>query len=285
MNIKRPDPVNSKLVEKRSDSVHSITNTVLDESGASFAIKEEMQTSNKKCILCSELLTFRSLIEKLACIDHGNSAWTWDHENSSFLLQAQNKVIEQYVGILTNEMGESLCLPLQRAAITVDLRPWQSNKDKTSLRIGFEESIVPDELCGHTGLEDLTNLHFLSGPEDSPEIKEALAKVKRMCARTDDLFENKYDWMWETHWKPNGLAFAVVEKNIWENNSTLMEEEIERFNNSPKIRQAGLQIGLSTYNRGTSFNVRIALEGWPNNLLQHTGILEVFDTHFSISTD
>jgi hypothetical protein len=284
MNIKRPDPVNSKPAEKSLGSVPSGTNTVQDESGASLVKEEELLTSNQKNILCSELLTFRSLIEKLACVDQGNYAWTWDHENSAFLLQAQNNIIEQYVRIMTNEMGDSLCLPLQRATIIVDLRPWQSNADKTSLRIGFEESSVPDELCGHTGLEDLTNLHFTSGSENSPEIKEALAKVKRMCAQTDDLFENKYDWMWETHWKPNGLAFAVVQKNTWESSSALMEKEIERFNNSPKIQQAGLRIGLSTYNRGTSFNVRIALEGWPADLLQYTRILDAFDTHFSGST-
>ena len=284
MNIKRPDTAKSKPVKTRSDSVRSGTNTVRDKSGASLVTEEELLTSNQKNILCSELLTFRSLIEKLARVNQGNYAWTWDHENRTFLLQAQNNAIEQYVSILTGEMGESLCMRLKRATITVDLRPWQSNHDKTSLRIGFEDSNVPAELCGRTGLEDLTNLHFTSGPEGSPEIKETLAKVKRMCARTDALFENKYDWMWETHWKDNGLAFAVIQKNTWENNSALIEKEIERFNNSPKIQQAGLRISLSTYNRGTSFNVRIALEGWPGNLLQYTRILDAFDTHFSSST-
>lgn len=278
MNIKRPDQVNSMPLETLSDVV---------QSGAAdnqCVTNNAMQTSDKENMLCSDLLAFRSLLEKLARVDHANFAWTWDHENRLFLIQAQNKIIEQYVGILNNEMGNSLCLPLQRATIAVDLRPWQSNKEKTSLRIGFEESNIPDELCGHTGLEDLTNLHFSSEHEDSPEIKEALAIVKRMCARTDALLGNKYDWMWETHWKPNGLAFAVVQSKTWEGNSALMEKEIEKFNNSPKIRQAGLKIGLSTYNRGTSFNVRIALEGWPENLLVHSGILDVFDTHFSVST-
>ncbi len=244
-----------------------------------------MLTSGKKNILCSELLTFRSLLEKIACVDQGNYAWTWDHENKVFLLQAQNNTIEQYVGILAGEMGESLCMRLERAAIIVDLRPWQTNKGKTSLRIGFGGSNIPAELCGHTGLEALTNLHFISSPNDSAHIKAVLEKVKRICARTDSLFENKYDWMWETHWKPDGLAFAVIQGNIWENHSALMEKEIAQFNNSPDIRQTGLQIGLSTYNRGTSFNVRIALEGWPRNLLQYTGILDAFDTHFSGSTD
>jgi hypothetical protein len=284
MKIKRPDPLNSKPVDTRSDSVCSNINTVRDESGVSFVTGEALRTSDKKVILCPQLLIFRSLLEKLTCVNQENYAWTWDHENRLFLLQARNNIIEQYVSILTGEMGASLRLPLEHATIVVDLRPWQTNKDKTSLRIGFEESDVPAEICGHTGLEDLTNLHFTSGPEDSPDIKTALAKVRRMCARTDALFENEYDWMWETHWKPEGLAFAVVQKTAWENNSALIEREIERFNNSPKIRQAGLRIGLSTYNRGTSFNVRIALEGWPGNLLHYTGILDVFDTHYSNST-
>ena len=281
MNIKRPDPVISVPVEIRPDSMLSCINPVRDESGSTFVTREKLQTSNKKGTSCSELFSFRSLLEKLACVNQGNSAWTWDHENRAFLLQAPNNIIEQYVSILTRELGESLCLRLTRSTIIVDLRPWQTNKDKTSLRIGFEESDVPAELCGHTGLEDLTNLHFTSHPDDSPDIKAALAKVKRMCARTDAIFENKYDWMWETHWKPDGLAFAVIRLYTWENNSALMEREIERFNNSPKIQQAGLRIGLSTYNRGTSFNVRISLEGWPGNLLRHTRILDAFDTHFS----
>lgn len=280
MNIKRPDPANSKTVETLSERANSGANASHSESVTDDAV----QTSVKKNMLCSELITFRSLLQKIADVDHANYAWTWDHENRLFLLQAQNKIIEQYVDILTNEMSQSLCLQLQRATIAVDLRPWQTNTEKTSLRIGFDESNVPAELCGHTGLEDLTNLHFTSGTEDSPEMKQVLDKVKRMCARTDELFENKYDWMWETHWKPEGLAFAVVQKKAWEDNSALIEKEIERFNHSPNIRQAGVRIVLSTYNRGTSFNVRIALEGWPGNLLLHTGVLDVFDTHFSVPT-
>jgi hypothetical protein len=247
MNIKRPDPVNNSP-------------------------------------LCSELLAFRSLIEKIAFINHGNYSWTWDHENKTFLLQAPNNIIEQYINILTGEMGESLRIPLERATIIVDLRPWQTNKEKTSVRIGFEESHIPPDLCGRTGLEDLINLHFISIANDSPDIKTALVKFKSLCARADALFENNYDWMWETHWKPDGLAFAVIKRNIWENHSALMEKEIKQFNNSPDIRRAGLQIVLSTYNRGTDFNVRIAVEGWPGTLMQYTRILDAFDTHYSGST-
>ncbi|PKN52589.1 MAG: hypothetical protein CVU55_04955 [Deltaproteobacteria bacterium HGW-Deltaproteobacteria-13] len=271
-------------VETLSNSVPSRVNPAPDESGASFGKEDKRQGSGRN-ILCSELLTFRSVLEKIACVNHGNSSWTWDHETRSFLLQAPNDIIEQYVNILTREMGKSLCLHLQRAAIIVDLRPWKTNKDKTSLRIGFEGNHVPIDLRGYTGLDDLAGLHFISTANDYPDLKAALAKVRRMCAKTDAIFENKCDWMWETHWKADGLAFAVVRLFTWESKSSLMKREIERFNNSPKSQQAGLRINLTTYNRGTSFNVRLALEGWPGNLLKYTGILDAFDTHFSGPAD
>jgi len=271
---------NISTIETRSDSAPSNAVPVHDESGVSFMKGEKPRTSEKN-ILCSELFAFRSLLEKIACVNQGNSSWTWDHETRSFLLQAQNHIIDQYVNILSREMDTALCLHLKRATIIVDLRPWQTNKDKTSLRIGFEGNHVPIDLCGYTGLDDLAGLHFISPANDYSDMKAALERVRRMCAKTDAIFENKYDWMWETHWKPNGLAFAVVRFFTWEGKSALMKNEIERFNNSPKIQKAGLRINLSTYNRGTSFNVRIDLEGWPVNLLQYTPILDAFDAHFS----
>jgi hypothetical protein len=237
--------------------------------------------SDVKNISCFEISVFRSLLEKLACVDHENSSWTWDHENKLFLLQAQNHIIEQLINILTGELGESLCLQLERATIIVDLRPWKTNSEKTSLRIGFEENYLPASLRGYTGLEDLTNLHFKSSPGDFSDINAALAEFKRMCARIDDIFENKCEWMWETHWKKDGLAFAVARTYTWTNKSSLIEKEINQFNNAPEIQKAGLRIAFPTYNRGAYLNMRIDLEGWPGNLLQCSRILDVFDIHYS----
>jgi hypothetical protein len=234
-----------------------------------------------QCELCFELVAFRSLLEKLAIVPQGDSAWTWDHETRSFLIRAPNHVIEQYISILIREMGESFCLHVKKATIVVDLWPWKMNKDKTSLRIGFNEGYNPAELRGHTGLESLINLHFVSHHNDSRDQQEALAKFKFMCARIDALFEKEYEWMWETYWRADGLAFAVVRKYTWENKSVLVDKEIEQFNNSPAAQQAGLRTDLRTYSHGTSVNVRIALEGWPNELRQYPNILTVFDAHFS----
>ncbi|MCX5848658.1 MAG: hypothetical protein NTW65_04345 [Deltaproteobacteria bacterium] len=255
--------------------------TILDVSGMISAATGKPRKAAKQSRLCLELVAFRSLFEKLACVNQEDFTWTWDHETYTFLIQAQNNVIQQYVNILTHELGEALCLHLKRATIIVDLRPWKTNPNKTSLRIGFEGSHIPAELQGHTGLEGLIKLHFISREGDSLKIKKALNDFKRMCARIDSLLERKSEWMWERHWRPDGLAFAVVRAYTWFNKYVLVEKEIELFNNSPAIQEAGLRIELSTYNRGTSFNVRIALDGLPNNLRTGTNILDVFDTHFS----
>ena len=281
MNIKRSDPVSSKPVETSLDSVLSSVAPVLHESGVSSVTGKKQRMSDLKNISCFEISVFRSLLEKLACVNHGNSSWTWDHENKLFLLQAHNHIIEQLVDILTGELGESLCLQLERATIIVDLRPWKTNSEKTSLRIGFEENYLSAGLRGYTGLEDLTSLHFKSSPGDFTDINAALVEFKRMCARIDDIFEKKCEWMWETHWKKDGLAFAVARTYTWTNKSSLVEKEINQFNNSPEIQKAGLRIAFSTYNRGASLNMRLDMEGWPGNLLQCSRILDVFDTHYS----
>ena len=240
-----------------------------------------MLTTDGKKIECHEIFVFRSILEKLNCVNQEDFTWTWDHETETFLIQAQNNVIQQYVSILTRELGEALCLHLKQASIIVDLRPWKTNPDKTSLRIGFEGNPIPEELCGHTGLDDLVKLHFVSLPDDPPDIKKALKEFNLMCYRIDSFLERKSEWMWERHWKNDGLAFAVVRAYEWMNKYVLVEKEIELFNNSQAIKQPGMRIELSTYNRGTSFNVRIALEGLPDNLRKDTRILEVFDTHYS----
>jgi len=243
----------------------------------------EWRTSGRKDTACYELFVFRSLLEKLASVNQGNATWTWDHENGSFLIQAQNKVIEQYIDILTRELGESLCLRLERATIIVDLRPWKTNADKTSMRIGFDEDRLPAEFRGHTGLEDIAKLHFIYQETDPPAIKKALEEFHRLCAGVDALLEKQYEWMWEKHWREDGLAFAIIRTYTWTAKSSLVESEIERFNNLPFIKEAGLKIELSTYNRGSSFNVRVALNGLSDHLRLGTGILDVFDAHFSTS--
>jgi hypothetical protein len=281
MNIKKSDSEDGRPVLKPSDSALPGTSTIQHMLKASFKAGEKIRTADGKKIACFEIFAFRSIIEKLTCIEQEDFTWTWDHETSTFLIQAQNNVIEQYVGILTRELGESLCLHMKEASIIVDLRPWKSNPDRTSLRIGFEGNHIPAELCGHTGLDDLIKLHFVSLPDDPPNIKKALKDFNLMCYRIDSILERKHEWMWERHWKKDGLAFAVVRAYAWMNKYVLVEKEVELFNNSPANKQAGLRIELSTYNRGTSFNVRIALEGLSNNLRKDTRILEVFDTHFS----
>lgn len=232
-------------------------------------------------MVCFELFVFRSLLEKLADINQGDATWTWDHENESFLIQAPNNIIEQYVAVLTRELGESLCLRLERATLTVDLRPWKTNSDKTSMRIGFEENRLPAEFRGYTGLEDLAKLHVILQPDDPPVLKKALQDFHLMCAGIDSFLEKKYDWMWETHWKPDGLAFAIIRTYTWKDKSSLVENKIGQFNNSSPAKDTGLKVELSTYNRGSSFNVRIALNGSSGNLRKDTRIMDVFDTHFS----
>jgi hypothetical protein len=281
MNTKKSDLENPISVQNIPDTLLSaISQTkakleTISESG------NTMSTSDGKIIASSEIFVFRSVLEKLININQEDFTWTWDHETGTFLIQAQNNVIQQYVIILTYELGAPLCLHLKRVSIIVDLRPWKINSDKISLRIGFEGNPFPDELSGHTGLEDLVKLHFISFPDDPPEIQKALKDFKCLCSRIDSIFERKCEWMWERHWKSNGLAFAVVRASDWMEKSTLVEKEIELFNNSVENKQAGLRIELSTYNRGTSFNVRIALEGLPDHLRKDTRILEVFDTHFA----
>lgn len=240
-----------------------------------------MKTSNGKEIACHDIFVFRSVLEKLSHVDQEHYTWTWDHETDTFLIQAQNNIIGQYTDILTRELGEALCLHLEKASIIVDLRPWKTNPEKTSLRIGFEGNPIPAELFGHTGLEDLIKLHFISRPDDPPGIKKVLQDFTRMCGRIDNILERKVQWMWERHWNKDGLAFAVVRTYTWLNIYVLVEKEIELFNRSASRKAKDVRAELSTYNRGTSFNVRIALLGLPDNLKTDTRILDVFDTHYA----
>ena len=251
-----------------------------DESSLASASGERKKNTNKINNACPELIAFRTLFERLAGVDQEDFTWTWDHENYVFLIQARNNVIDQYVSILKRELGEALCLHLDRASIIVDLRPWKTNPDKTSLRIGFEGSHIPIELQGFTGLEDLINLHLVPTSNDSPEIKKVMNNFRLTCSRIDNLLDRKSEWMWERHWRADGLAFAVVRAYTWMNKYLLVERELELFNNSPSTKETGLHIELSTYNRGTSFNVRIAVDGLPDNLRTDIRILDVFDTHF-----
>jgi len=283
MDTKKSDSENPISVQNIPETFLSAISKTKDKLENFLEGGNKMRTSDGKVIRHQEIFVFRSVLEKLAYINQEDFTWTWDHETRNFLIQAQNNVIQQYIIILTYELGAALCLHLERVSIIVDLRPWKTNAEKTSLRIGFEGNPFPDELSGHTGLEDLVKLHYVSRPDDTPEIQKALKEFRRMCSRIDNILKRKYDWMWERHWKPNGLAFAVVEATDWLGKYLLVEKEIELFNNSGACKQAGLHVELSTYNRGTSFNVRIALEGLPDNLRTDTRILEVFDTHFAAS--
>ncbi len=276
MKTKRPDQKSNKPAESCAEKNH-------DETVMLSVAAEKRRSADIRDKLCFELAVFRSLFEKLAGVSQGDSAWTWDHENKSFLLQAPNHVIDQYCSILTSELGKALRLHVKRVKIIVDLRPWQSDHDRTSLRIGLEASDIPAELRGYTGLESLANLHFVSHPDDSCDLQEALAKFKQICAKIDELFEKKCEWMWETHWRAEGLSFAVIRKEPWADKSAIVEREIELFNSLPVAQQTNLRIDLSTTNRGNSMNVRIALEGWPNNPRQQPPILPVFDAHFPSS--
>jgi hypothetical protein len=240
-----------------------------------------MQTADGKKNVCYELFVFRSILEKLMPVNLEDYTWTWDHETDTFLIQARNNIIQQYIVILTRELGEALCLHLDRISIIVDLRPWKTDADKTSLRIGIEGKQIPRELQGHTGLEDLIKLHFISRPDDSPVIQKSLDNFKRMCYRVDSILDRKFEWMWEKHWRKDGLAFAVVRTYAWLNKYVLVEKEVELFNNAPANRQAGVKVELSTYNRGTLFNIRIAADGLTNTLRKNAHILDVFDTHFA----
>jgi hypothetical protein len=240
-----------------------------------------MQTADGKKIAYYELFVFRSILEKLMSVDQEDYTWTWDHETDTFLIQAQNNIIQQYIDILTRELGEALCLHLERASIIVDLRPWKTDSDKTSLRIGIEGNHIPPELRGHTGLEDLIKLHFISLPDDSPVVQKSLENFKRMCYRVDSILDRKFEWMWEKHWRKEGLAFAVVRTYAWLNKYVLVEKEVELLNNAPANGQAGVKVELSTYNRGTLFNVRIAVDGLTKALKKNAHILDVFDTHFA----
>jgi hypothetical protein len=281
MNIKQSDPMSGRPAETGTDSVVSNADQIHNESGAFPMDMEKARTGGVQSNLCLELAAFRSLLEKLVGVPQGNSAWTWDHETRSFLIQAPNNVIEQYIGILTREMGEALCLRVKKAKVVVDLWPWKINKDKASLRIGFNEGYDPSELRGYTGLESLVNLHFVSYPNDSQEEQEALARFKSMCLKIDTIFEKKCEWMWETYWRMKGLAFAIVRKYTWENKSSIVEKEVDQFNNSPEAQKARLKVDLRTYTHGTSVNVRIALEGLSNEPRLYPQILAVFDAHFS----
>ncbi|KUG24080.1 hypothetical protein ASZ90_006131 [hydrocarbon metagenome] len=280
MNFKKSDPMSSGS-ETRRDSLLSNADQDRNESGTFAVGMEKSLTQDVQSKLCLELAAFRSLLEKLADVPQGNSAWTWDHETRTFLLQAPNQVIEQYINILTREMGEALCLRVKKAKIVVDLWPWKINKDKASLRIGFNEGYNPIELRGFTGLESLVNLHFVSYPNDSQQEKDALVRFKLMCRRIDAIFEKNCEWMWETYWRMKGLVFAIVRKYTWEKKSSLIEKEIEQFNNSPEAPKAGLMADLRTYTHGTSVNVRIALEGLSNEPKLYPQLLPVFDAHFS----
>jgi hypothetical protein len=281
MDIKKSDSEKTFSIHNIPDTLLSAISSIKIKSEAFFEGGHKMRTSDGKIIKHQEIFIFRSVMEKLVNVNQEDFTWTWDHETGTFLIQAQNNVINQYVIILTYELGAALCLHLKRVSIIVDLRPWKTNPDKTSLRIGFEGNPVPVKLKGHTGLADLVKLHFVTRSDAFPETIKALKDFQLMCSRIDSILKNKYDWMWERHWKPNGLAFAVVEISDWMVKSALVEKEIELFNNSDANKQAGLHVELSTYNRGTSFNVRIALEGLPDNLRTDTHILEVFDTHFA----
>lgn len=281
MDTKKSDSNNPISVQNIPETFLSAISKTKDKLENFFEGGNKMHTSDGKVIRHQEIFVFRSILEKLAYVNQEDFTWTWDHETGNFLIQAQNNVIQQYVIILTYELGAALCLHLKRVSIIVDLRPWKTNPEKTSLRIGFEGNPLPAELGGHTGLEDLAKLHFVSRPDDPPEIQKCLKDFKRMSSRIDNILERKYDWMWERHWKPNGLAFAVVEATDWLEKYMLVEKEIELFNDSEENKQAGFHVELSTYNRGTSFNVRIALDGLPDHLRTDTRILEVFDTHYA----
>lgn len=254
-----------------------------DDSHSSFTpeTRKGLKTSLQKKISSRELAVFRTLMEKLQSAPQEDFTWTWDHETYNFLIQADNHIIDRYVDILRQAMGEALCLHLERASIIVDLRPWKTNPNKTSLRIGFEGSHIPPELHGHTSLEDIVNLHYILRPDDPPPVKKAVKSFKLACVRIDHLLDRKFEWMWERHWRADGLAFAVVRAYTWLNKYLLVEREVDLFNQSPSIQETGCKMELSTYNRGTSFNVRIALDGLPNNVRTDTRALEVFDTHFS----
>jgi hypothetical protein len=244
--------------------------------------RKSLKSSFQKKIPSRELAVFRTLMEKLQSVPQEDFTWTWDHETYSFLIQADNHIVDRYVDILRQEMGEALCLHLERVSIIVDLRPWKTNPNKTSLRIGFEGSHIPSELHGHTRLEDIVNLHYVLRPDDPPETEKVLKNFKLACVRIDHLLDRKFEWMWERYWRADGLAFAVVRAYTWINKYLLVEREVDLFNHSPFIQNSGCKMALSTYNRGTSFNVRIALDGLPNNVRTNTRPLEVFDTHFSI---
>jgi hypothetical protein len=283
MDTRKPYSENTITAQNTPDILLSNISKTEVKSKVSYAAENKMHTPDGKNINCYEILALRSILEKIAGVNHEDFTWTWDHETNTFLIQAQNNVIQQYVIILTYELGAALRLHLEHVSINVDLQPWKKNLDKTSLRIGFEGSPIPVELRGHTGLEDLIKLHFISRPDDPPEITQALKDFNLMCGRIDSILERKFEWMWERHWTPNGLAFAVVRTSEWMNIYRLVEKEIERFNNSETGKQAGLRIELSTYNRGTSFNVRIAPDGLPDNLRKDTRVLDVFDAHFAAS--
>ncbi|MFA5321506.1 MAG: hypothetical protein WC373_02440 [Smithella sp.] len=280
MNINKSDRENNNSVKQICDSESPDISTTPCKTEVFSETEGKPQTAHEGGITCSEISVLRSILEKMACVDQEDFTWTWDHETEKFLIQASNNVIEQYVNILKHELGKDLCLHLKRVSIIVDLRPWKTNSDKTSLRIGFEGDPIPTELNGHTGLEDLVKLHFISQPDDPPEIKKALNDFSLMCCRIDSFLEKKYEWMWEKHWKKDGLTFAVVRAYSWLNRYILVEKEIELFNSLVAHKQSGLYVDLSTYNRGTSFNVRIALNGLPNNLRKNTRVLDVFDMHY-----
>jgi len=254
-----------------------------DDIHSSFTpeTRKGLKSSLPKSITSRELAVFRTLMEKLQTVPQEDFTWTWDHETYTFLVQADNHIIDRYVDILRVEMGEALCLHLERVSIIVDLRPWKTNPNKTSLRIGFEGSHIPPELHGHTSLEDIVNLHYVSRPDDPPNAQKVLKMFKLACLRMDHLLERKFEWMWERHWRADGLAFAVVRAYTWLSKYLLVEREVDLFNHSPLVQEIGCKMELSTYNRGTSFNVRIALDGLPNNVRTDTKPLEVFDTHFS----
>lgn len=281
MNVKKQFLKDSDPRKKLSEPKSSGKSTEHVDTGKTQGKAKDVKTSNGKNMPCFEVFAFRSILEKFAHVDQEDFTWTWDHETETFLIQANNNVIRQYVDILTRELGDALCLHLEKASIIVDLRPWKTNPDKTSLRIGFEGNHIPAELCGHTGLEALAKLHYVFRPDDPPNVKKALEEFRRLCYRVDALLDGKFEWMWERHWKKEGLAFAVVRTFAWMNKYTLVEKEINLFNNAPANKNAGIKVELSTYNRGTSFNVRIALEGLPDNVKTNTHILDVFDTHFA----
>jgi len=246
---------------------------------------KDLRTSFQQKIIGEELVVFRNLLQKIECVDQEDFTWTWDHENDAFLIQAENRIIEQYINILKRDMGESLCLDLGRVSLVVDLRPWKIDSHKTSLRIGFEGKHIPDELCGHTSLEDIINLHYSACPHDSSEVEEILKNFKLVCWRIDNILGRQSEWMWERHWRAEGLAFAVVRTLTWKNKYLLVEREVDLFKHSACAGALGVSIGLSTYHRGSSFNVRLVLDGLPKNVRTNTHILEVFDIHFPTEND